>query len=220
VSNNWIETSSGGKFSFTTPQNHALKIEDIAHALGNVCRFGGHTCFQRHITVSGTQQDARLRARIACFAKFLGRKLRSVFVRNHYSVAEHCVHVAGLLPPELKLIGLMHDGSEAYMGDIPRPLKEMLRDYKRIETRVQNVVWDQLVGRRPTARELRLVEDADDAMLYQERLKLLPYRADWGLGQGHAPADVAVRCWSQRTATRKFLDVWNDVKPVTTGKGK
>ena len=49
-----------------------------------------------------------------------------------YSVAEHSIRVADALPPELRLGGLLHDATEAYMPDIPRPIKESfgLREYE------------------------------------------------------------------------------------------
>jgi hypothetical protein len=39
----WIQTHTGGKFYFDDPENSDIRIEDIAHALSNLCRFNGHT---------------------------------------------------------------------------------------------------------------------------------------------------------------------------------
>ena len=39
----WIETYTGKKFYFLTPQPAMIEIEDIAHALSQTCRFSGHT---------------------------------------------------------------------------------------------------------------------------------------------------------------------------------
>ena len=39
---NWIETYSGTKFHPLDPQIQEIHIEDIAHALSNICRFTGH----------------------------------------------------------------------------------------------------------------------------------------------------------------------------------
>lgn len=89
-----IETHpTGTHFDFTNPTPEMVHIEDIARALSQTARFGGHT-------------------------------------RKFYSVAEHALlvhrlvrHVAG---PELAFAALHHDSHEAYLGDIPTPLKRML----------------------------------------------------------------------------------------------
>lgn len=59
---------------------------------------------------------------------------------GHYSVAQHSVLVALLLPPELRWEGLLHDATEAYMGDLSTPLKSILPDYKRVEARLDAAI--------------------------------------------------------------------------------
>lgn len=46
--------------------------------------------------------------------------------KRHYSVAEHSINVARLLPEPIKIYGLLHDAHEAYVGDISTPLKRSL----------------------------------------------------------------------------------------------
>jgi uncharacterized protein len=54
-----------------------------------------------------------------------------------FSVAEHSIYVANNLPDNLKLEGLLHDASEAYLGDLPRPVKVGLPEYNAIEAAVE-----------------------------------------------------------------------------------
>lgn len=42
-SQNWIQTHSGEAFDLQNPAHNAIKIEDIAHALSQICRYTGHT---------------------------------------------------------------------------------------------------------------------------------------------------------------------------------
>lgn len=57
-----------------------------------------------------------------------------------YSVAEHSVLVSHLCPKGLRLAGLLHDASEAFVGDVSSPLKKLLKDYKPIENRIQEAI--------------------------------------------------------------------------------
>lgn len=59
--------------------------------------------------------------------------------QKHYSVAEHSVHVASRLPKHLKLEGLLHDSSEAYLVDLPKPLK-ILPQFKPFVDAEENVM--------------------------------------------------------------------------------
>ena len=58
-----------------------------------------------------------------------------------YSVAEHSVAVAVRLPPHLQLAGLLHDAAEAYLSDIPSPIKQYLPDYCAMEDKIQAVIF-------------------------------------------------------------------------------
>ena len=61
-------------------------------------------------------------------------------VSEHYNVAHHSVIVSQHCPKEDALWGLLHDASEAYLGDVNSPLKSVLGMYKVIEKRHMNAI--------------------------------------------------------------------------------
>lgn len=75
-----------------------IRGDDIAWALSNICRYGGHS-------------------------------------HRHFSVAEHSLEVSYKVAPAKKLTALLHDGSEAYLGDIPTPIKRRLPAFQEAEAR-------------------------------------------------------------------------------------
>lgn len=100
-------------------------------------------------------------------------------LRTWYSVAEHCIHVAELVPKEYKLQALLHDATEAYICDIPTPLKRVLgRAYSDVEDRLAAVI-----GRKFGVELVDLsavVRQADRIMVVSERdaFQLRPEK--WG----------------------------------------
>lgn len=61
-----------------------------------------------------------------------------------YSVAQHSIHVSKLVPSRMALQGLLHDATEAYLGDVIRPLKRVLGAvYSDLEDR-----WWSEISRR------------------------------------------------------------------------
>ncbi len=112
-----ILTYSGHYFDFLHPERNQFRIEDIAHALSHVCRFAGHT------------------------REFYSVAQHSVLVSRHLELMELCDNsfekTGGLTAKQLSMAGLLHDAAEAYLGDITRPLKQLLPEYKVIERRVE-----------------------------------------------------------------------------------
>ncbi|MFU8868246.1 hypothetical protein [Natronococcus sp.] len=59
--------------------------------------------------------------------------------------------------------GLLHDASEAYLSDVPAPVKRSLPGYTVAERRLQGAVREA-TGLEPTAEDERLVDTADGAI--------------------------------------------------------
>jgi hypothetical protein len=153
------------------PRAKDIVIEDIAHALARICRFGGH-----------------------------------VAVDSVYSVAQHSVLVSKACREEHALLGLLHDASEAYIGDVIRPLKILLKGYKEIERRWELAIGEALGLGDALASLPADVKEADLRLLATERRDLLadgPGHRRWDL---NAPPLVArIVPWSVPAAKRAFL---------------
>lgn len=96
--------------------------------------------------------------------------------RNFYSVAHHSIHVSHELPsnnPRLQFIGLLHDAGEAYIGDIPRPLKAKHGVFARLEDHILDAVWASFDIAPPHQGEWEKVMAADDRLLAYEATHIL-----------------------------------------------
>jgi len=72
----------------------------------------------------------------------LSRQFRFNGVTRHtYTVAQHSINVSRIVGPKMKLAALLHDASEAYLHDLPTPLKQNLHDYQNVEKRLQDIIY-------------------------------------------------------------------------------
>jgi hypothetical protein len=87
-----------------------------------------------------------------------------------YSVAEHSFAITCWLldqgcTPEVALWALLHDASEAYLTDVPRPVKPFLAEYKPAELRLQYAIAERFRLPRDIPAE---VHEADRRILADE----------------------------------------------------
>ena len=123
---------------------------------------------------------------------------------KRYSVAEHSVLVSRLCPPEFAFEALLHDATEAYLGDIPTPLKRQLSAYQEFEKKAYAVI--AAVFGLPTD-ESTAVKDADKLAFIIEYDQLIQPRYD-------APVDAwPVRCLSPEAAKAGFLARFEELRP-------
>lgn len=107
---------------------------------------------------------------VADIAMGLGKACRYAGqCEGFFSVAQHSIMVSEFVPKQFAMDGLMHDGSEAFMCDLPTMLKAMLPDYKRIEKQVQAAINDYFGIAHPDHPIIHpLVKQADSLVLMLE----------------------------------------------------
>jgi 5'-deoxynucleotidase YfbR-like HD superfamily hydrolase len=170
-----IQTYSGRRFSPLEPDAAQIDIRDIAHALANLCRFGGHCS-------------------------------------SFYSIGQHSCVVADAVEASAAdattvLCALLHDASEAYLGDLPHPVKHRspLGDlYREIEAPLQAAILARFGLPADTPP---LVKRIDRAALAAERVALMRPADDewWPELDGVEALEIAVESWEPGRAAREFL---------------
>lgn len=97
-----------------------------------------------------------------------------------FSVAQHslnCMYYTYRqnLSRRYQLLALLHDGAEAYISDLPKPLKSFLPTYKKIEDNIQNAIYNAFCITPPNDIEKEVIQHADEVMLVTEAQRLMPF---------------------------------------------
>ena len=99
-------------------------------------------------------------------------------VKTFFSVGQHCINCsreaqAEGLSDRMTLACLLHDASECYMSDVPRPFKRNLPSYREAEDRLLSVVFIRFLGSDLSADEYKVMKRIDNTMLWYDMHELL-----------------------------------------------
>jgi uncharacterized protein len=169
----YLQTVSGRWVNPFDPDPEQVDAGDIARALANLCRFGGHS-------------------------------------RHFYSVAQHSVIVSRLVEERGGDAGdafaaLMHDATEAYLGDMPHPLKHrspLGAAYKAAEDNLESAIRDRFAI-KPDVPEIKRV---DRALLAAERRVFSAETWQWPELEGVEPLEIELTAWPPDEAARAFAE--------------
>lgn len=131
-----------------------------------------------------------------------------------YSVAQHSCLVSDQLPQPLQLEGLLHDAHEAYLVDVPTPVKQVLGDaWRELEATIQACVLRAFGIYRPPPPE---VVAADDLLRSTEAKCLLKSGDDWEWPGGERPRPIYahMECWHFTHARMAFLRRFDELAPA------
>jgi 5'-deoxynucleotidase YfbR-like HD superfamily hydrolase len=155
-----ILTNSGHRVDPFNMRASDVNIFDVAHSLSRICRYNGH----------GNQFYS-----VAQHSCILANNISSAMeARGARIIGDH-IHA------ELAFTALLHDAPEAYIGDMPAPLKSRLPDYQALEEVVSEAVHEKF---GLVEYYLDLVKPLDQAICINEMNALY---------HGGAPADERAR---------------------------
>lgn len=135
---------------------------------------------------------------------------------DFYSVAEHSVLLANAVlergaTRQEALTVLLHDAAEAYMGDMPRPMKDWLRrtggpnllaSLRTLEWNIDAAVSLKYGTIHPFPA---VVHDLDFRILRDERTQVMNRSPHTWVSDDAVPVDVRIRCLDHAAAKAHFL---------------
>jgi 5'-deoxynucleotidase YfbR-like HD superfamily hydrolase len=128
--------------------------------------------------------------------------------RVFYSVAEHSVRVSRVCPADAALWGLLHDLGEAYIGDLPRPIKPMFAAFEEVEARLLQTAAEAFNLPWPMPPSVRR---ADDVLLATEARDLMAEPPEpWG--HREAPLPERITPLSPGDAERAFMERFEELR--------
>jgi uncharacterized protein len=168
-----IQTVSGRWVDPLAPDPAAIDIDDIAQALSNQCRFGGHS-------------------------------------RSFYSVAQHSTIVSDVCEERgasasEALAALLHDAGEAYLVDLPHPIKhrsDLGPPYREAEKLLEEAIRVHFELGDPPAE----TKSVDRSLLATERATFASTVDPWPELEGHEPLAIEIEPWNPERAKREFLE--------------
>ena len=119
-----------------------------------------------------------------------------------YSVAEHSVLMSQWVPEEDALWALLHDAPEAYIGDMIRPLKKHIPEFRKIDEQIMGAICDKfdLPFEMPDS-----VKEADNRIIENERRELLGKEPlPWTVHGAPLPG-IEITGWLPKEAEEKYM---------------
>lgn len=99
-------------------------------------------------------------------------------LKTFFSVGQHCIYCAKEAAlrgysDRIVLMCLIHDASEAYMSDVPRPFKQYLKEYNEFEDKLLDMIYSKYLGSKLSKEEEKILKTVDDDLLYYDLTILL-----------------------------------------------
>ena len=136
-------------------------------------------------------------------------------VKTFFSVGQHCINCAKEaeargLSARMVLACLLHDASECYMSDVPRPLKQFMTVYKEQENHLLDVLYTKFLGSPLDEQEEKLIKEIDDAVLWYDMKYLLGEDSEGDKPETCMVPDYTVRAF--KDVEQEYLEIFEKYK--------
>ena len=131
----------------------------------------------------------------------------------HYSTAQHSILVSSVLDRRHRAHGLLHDATEAYLVDLPRPIKKY-SEIGRLYSEAEGLLWLSIADRFSISREIpKEVHQADMRMCLTEKKWVMPLNGpEWEKDKLFEPYDFEINEWPIGDSEDEFLRAFRGLR--------
>jgi len=130
--------------------------------------------------------------------------------KKFYSIAQHSILVSKLVSEDQALAALLHDAPEAYIGDIIRPLKKFLPKFKKIELKIEKIIFKKFGVKNVNQEEIKKVDNI--ALVTEKRDLMRDLVEKWIEEENHKPHHEKIIPFNPEESEKKFLDRFEELK--------
>ena len=190
----WSQSYSGERYWSLDPLPEEVHLVDIVQGLVNANRYRGQTKVPYNVLTHSilVSQSAERLATLRGWSSGAAR--------------------------DVGFEGLFHDATEAYLGDVARPLKRMkaMREYCRVESLWEEAIYERF-DIKPTPETRKLVHEVDHRIVLDEIGVLMRDPDMWPRGHryvGVEPLNVVIPNWSREESIKAFYTRYNELIPI------
>ena len=136
---------------------------------------------------------------LSMIPRFLGHLDRT------YSVAQHSLYVSRMVSAEAAFWGLLHDAAEAYLNDLPAPLKWILPEYVKFEKKVEAAIISKFKI-HVNDKIRKEVKKADIQMVVTENDQCRSHKIPWGYYESIKPSKSTLATYTREEVEQHFLE--------------
>ncbi len=136
--------------------------------------------------------------------------------KHFYSVAQHCLNVYHDLKnlgydKKIQLMGLLHDATEIYISDLPRPFKISIPEYKQAEEKIEKAIYEKFNLPFNDEKIHKIIKYSDDEVLYNEAEILMNNIDNWASSKPHRKLEIDTDLRDMQEVEKEYLEAFYEL---------